>query len=265
MAQSVDTGTDKLIAEVEGAVGRIVFNIPERHNAITTDMFAALAVVVDAYEQDEEIRVVVISGAGGRAFASGADIGNLDSARGPSRNPSPDDARTGRGPAALGRLNKPLIAAVDGYCLGGGLLVALHADLLVATDRSQFGIPAARLGVGYPIEGVEQLVCRVGDANAARVLMTGDRFGADEAAAMGLAYKVVPADQLDREVDNLCSRLVANAPLTLRAVKLSIAAAAGRGDRQAALDAIADCWASEDFAEGRAAFSEHREPLFQGR
>ena len=252
MAQSVDTGTDKLIAEVEGAVGRIVFNNPERHNAITTDMFAALAVVVDAYEQDEEIRVVVISGAGGRAFASGADIGNLDSARGPSRNPSPDDSRTGRGPAALGRLNKPLIAAVDG-------------DLLVATDRSQFGIPAARLGVGYPIEGVEQLVCRVGDANAARVLMTGDRFSADEAAAMGLAYKVVPADQLDREVDNLCSRLVANAPLTLRAVKLSIAAAAGRGDRRAALDAIADCWASEDFAEGRAAFSEHREPRFQGR
>ena len=265
MAQTTETGTDKLIAEVEDAVGRIVFNNPERHNAITTDMFAALAAVVDAYEADPKIRVVVISGAGGRAFASGADIGNLDSARGPSRNPSPDDARTGRGPAALGRLTKPLVAAVDGYCLGGGLLVALHADLLVATDRSQFGIPAARLGVGYPIEGVEQLVCRVGDANTARILMTGDRVGADEAAAMGLAHKVVPADELDREVEQLCARLAANAPLTLRAVKLSIAAATGRGDRQAALDAIADCWASEDFAEGRAAFAEHRDPRFQGR
>ena len=265
MAKGVETGTDKLIAEVEGAVGRIVFNNPERHNAITTDMFAALAAVVDAYEQDEEIRVVVISGAGGRAFASGADIGNLDSARGPSRNPSPDDARTSRGPAALGRLTKPLIAAVDGYCLGGGLLVALHADFLVATERSQFGIPAARLGVGYPIEGVEQLVRRVGDANAARILMTGDRFSAEEAAALGLAFKVVPPDNLGPEVDSLCSRLVANAPLTLRAVKLSIAATAGRGDRQAALGAIADCWTSEDFAEGRAAFSEHREPRFRGR
>ncbi|MYH97045.1 MAG: enoyl-CoA hydratase [Acidimicrobiia bacterium] len=265
MVQAVETGTDKLIAEVEGAVGRIVFNNPERHNAITTDMFAALAAVVDAYEQDAKIRVVVVSGAGGRAFASGADIGNLDSARGPSRNPSPDDARTSRGPAALGRLTKPLIAAVDGYCLGGGLLVALHADLLVATDRSKFGIPAARLGVGYPIEGVEQLVGRVGDANAARILMTGDQVGAEEAASMGLAHKVVPADELDDEVEQLCSRLVANAPLTLRAVKLSIASAAGRGDRQTALDAIADCWASEDFAEGRAAFSEHREPRFRGR
>ncbi|MDE0614324.1 MAG: enoyl-CoA hydratase-related protein [bacterium] len=265
MVQTVETGTDKLIAEVEGAVGRIVFNNPERHNAITTDMFAALAAVVDAYEQDAKIRVVVVSGAGGRAFASGADIGNLDSARGPSRNPSPDDARTSRGPAALGRLTKPLIAAVDGYCLGGGLLVALHADLLVATDRSKFGIPAARLGVGYPIEGVEQLVGRVGDANAARILMTGDRVGAEEAASMGLAHKVVPDDELDDEVEQLCSRLVANAPLTLRAVKLSIASAAGRGDRQTALDAIADCWASEDFAEGRAAFSEHREPRFRGR
>ena len=233
MVQTVETGTDKLIAEVEGAVGRIVFNNPERHNAITTDMFAALAAVVDAYEQDAKIRVVVVSGAGGRAFASGADIGNLDSARGPSRNPSPDDARTSRGPAALGRLTKPLIAAVDGYCLGGGLLVALHADLLVATDRSKFGIPAARLGVGYPIEGVEQLVGRVGDANAARILMTGDQVGAEEAASMGLAHKVVPADELDDEVEQLCSRLVANAPLTLRAVKLSIASLrAGGIDRQ---------------------------------
>ena len=265
MAQSVDTGTDKLIAEVDGAIGRIVFNNPERHNAITTDMFAALAAVVDAYEQDPAIRVVVISGAGERAFASGADIGNLDSARGPSRNPSSDDARTGRGPAALGRLTKPLVAAVEGYCLGGGLLVALHADLLVATDTAQFGIPAARLGVGYPIDGVEQLVGRVGDANAALILMTGNRFGAEDARRMGLAHSVVPADQLDDAIDGLCARLVANAPLTLRAVKLSIAAAAGRGDRQSALDAIADCWASEDFAEGRAAFAEHRDPRFQGR
>ena len=265
MAKGVDTGTDKLIAEIEGAIGRIVFNNPERHNAITTDMFAALAAVVDAYEADPEIRVVVISGSGGRAFASGADIGNLDSAKGPSRNPPSADDRTSRGPAALGRLTKPLIAAVDGYCLGGGLLVALHADLLVATERSQFGIPAARLGVGYPIEGVEQLVGRVGDANAALILMTGNRFSAEIAASMGLAHKVVAAEELDHEVDQLCDRLEANAPLTLRAVKLSIAAAAGRGDRQAALDAIAVCWGSEDFAEGRTAFSEHREPRFLGR
>ena len=264
MAQSMDTGADKLIAEVEGAVGRIVFDNPERHNAITPDMFAALATVVDAYENDPAIRVVVITGRGGRAFASGADIGNLDSARGPSRTPSSADPQTSRGPAALGRLTKPLIAAVDGYCLGGGLLVALHADLLVATDRAQFGIPAARLGVGYPIEGVEQLVGRVGDANAALILMTGNRFNAEQARQMGLAHSVVPADQLDDEVERLCDRLVANAPLTLRAVKRSIAAAAGRGDRQAALDAIADCWASEDFAEGRAAFAEHREPRFRG-
>ncbi len=265
MAKRVETDTDKLIAEIEGAIGRIVFNNPERHNAITTDMFAALAAVVDAYEADPEVRVVVISGSGGRAFASGADIANLDSARGPGRNPPSADARTSRGPAALGRLTKPLIAAVDGYCLGGGLLVALHADLLVATERSQFGIPAARLGVGYPIEGVEQLVGRVGDANAALILMTGNRFSAEMASSMGLAHKVVPADDLDQEVDQLCDRIVANAPLTLRAVKLSIAAAAGRGDRQAALDAIADCWASKDFAEGRTAFAEHREPRFQGR
>ena len=265
MAKRVETDTDKLIAEIEGAIGRIVFNNPERHNAITTDMFAALATVVDAYEADPEVRVVVISGSGGRAFASGADIANLGSARGPSRNPPSADARTSRGPAALSRLTKPLIAAVDGYCLGGGLLVALHADLLVATERSQFGIPAARLGVGYPIEGVEQLVGRVGDANAALILMTGNRFSAEMASSMGLAHKVVPADDLDQEVDQLCDRIVANAPLTLRAVKLSIAAAAGRGDRQAALDAIADCWASNDFAEGRTAFAEHREPRFQGR
>ena len=265
MAQPVETGADKLIGETDGAIGRITFDNPERHNAITPDMFAALATVVDVFEHDPAIRVVVISGAGGRAFASGADIGNLDSARGPSRTPSSADARTSRGPAALGRLTKPLIAAVDGYCLGGGLLVALHADLLVATERSQFGIPAARLGVGYPIEGVEQLVGRVGDANAALILMTGNRFSAEEAQRMGLAHAVVPADQLDDEVHRLCARLVANAPLTLRAVKLSIAAAAGRGDRQTALDAIADCWASEDFAEGRAAFAEHREPRFQGR
>lgn len=265
MAQQVETGIDKLIAEIEGAVGRIVFNNPERHNAITSDMFAALAAVVDVYEQDPAVRVVVISGSGGRAFASGADIGSIDASRGPGRNPEPAAPNTSRGPAALGRLTKPLIAAVDGYCLGGGLLVALHADLLVATDRAQFGIPAARLGVGYPIEGVEQLVARVGEAGAALMLMTGGRFGAADALKMGLASSVVPPDQLDDEVVQLCSRLVSNAPLTLRAVKLSIAAAGGRGDRQPALDAIADCWASEDFSEGRAAFADHREPRFQGR
>ncbi|WP_419925881.1 enoyl-CoA hydratase-related protein [Candidatus Poriferisocius sp.] len=264
MAQQVETGADKLIGEIDGAVGRIVFDNPERRNAITPEMFAALGAVVDAYEQDPAIRVVVISGAGGRAFASGADIANLDSSRGPNRHPSPADARTGRGPAALGRLTKPLIAAVDGYCLGGGLMVALHADLLVATDRAQFGIPAARLGVGYPIEGVEQLVGRVGAANAALILMTGDRFSAEDALRMGLAHSVVPADQLGGEVDRLCARLVANAPLALRSAKLSIAAATGRGERQAAMEAIADCWASEDFAEGRVAFAEHREPRFRG-
>ena len=254
MAQTVESGTDKLIAEVEGSIGRIVFNNPERHNAITPDMFAALASVVDTYEQDPGIRVVVISGAGGRAFSSGADIGRLDSARGPSRTQPSIDARPSRGPDALGLLTKPLVAAVNGLCLGGGLLVALHADFLLATDRSNFGIPAARLGVGYPIQGVEQLVGRVGDAQAARILMTGKRLSADEAAAIGLAHKVVPAEELDGEVWQLCTRLAMNAPLTLRAVKLSIAAAAGRGDRQAALDAIADCWSSEDFAEGTGRF-----------
>jgi enoyl-CoA hydratase/carnithine racemase len=239
----VDTGSEHLRASVADGVGTIVFDNPEKHNALTADMFAGLARVCEAFTTDPDVRAVVLRGAGERAFVSGADIGQLD-------------------------LPMPVVALIHGYCIGGGVMVALAADIRVCADDAQFAIPAAKLGVGYPHEATAQLVALVGPGLAAEILFAGRRFDAGEAARIGLVNRAVPKAALDGAVAALAKEIAANAPLSHVAHKRSIRAATSALVDAAGPDvddAITAAWRSTDFGEGARAFFERRAPEFQGR
>jgi len=217
-------------------------------------MFDAFGEAADKFAADDDVRVIVLRGAGPKAFASGADISGLESQR----------SAAGDGLDRLSAQPKPVIAMIHGYCIGGGLMTALHADLRIAADDATFAIPAAKLGVGYPLDAAERLVAVVGPGAAAEILLTGDRFGVDRAATIGLVQRVVPPNELETEVRSIASTIAAGAPLTHAASRASISAATG-GDRDAAVEAIRTCWQSDDFAEGRAAFAARRSAEFTGR
>jgi enoyl-CoA hydratase len=237
----------------EGSVGWIVIDHPERRNALTGDMFRALATGLEELDADPSVRVIVMRGEGTRAFASGADIGDLGRAAGTSPG----------GP--LVAADKPIVAMIHGACMGGGLLVALGADIRVCADDARFGIPAVRLGVAYPFDGVRQLVAAVGPSAAGEILLTGSTFGAGDALRWGLVSRVVPADWLGAAVADMASTIASGAPLSVRAATESIRAATSGSGADAADTAIRACWGSEDFAEGRRAFAEKRPPVFRGR
>ena len=272
----MDTGSELLRASVADGVGTIVFDNPDKHNALTADMFVAVSRVCAAFAADPEVRVVVLRGAGDRAFVSGADIGQLD--RGDLRHPATgptggngSGARDSAGRAGLGGLfdlDKPVIALIHGYCIGGGVMVALAADVRVCADDAQFGIPAAKLGVGYPHEATARLVALVGPGQTAEILFAARRIDAAEAARIGLVNRVVPKAELDAWVGQFAAEVAANAPLShvahkrsIRAVTAVLADAAGPDVD----DAIASAWRSDDFSEGARAFFERRSPEFRGR
>lgn len=261
----MDTGCDQLHATVDDdGIGVIVFDNPAKHNAMTGDMLAALARVRQAFAADPGVRVVVVTGAGDRAFISGADIAQLGS--GQIDTPPPSGSTTPsptRGALAIG---KPVVAMIRGYCLGGGVMIALGADIRICSEDASFGIPAAKLGVGYPYEATSTLVALVGPGQAAEILFTGRRIDAREAERIGLVNRVVGADALEDAVFTMAREIARNAPLSHVAHQRSIhAAVSGRDDEQAAVDeAIQAAWASDDFREGAAAFMERRDPRFRG-
>jgi enoyl-CoA hydratase/carnithine racemase len=255
------TGPGVLVGQ-EAGIGWIVFDNAERHNALTPEMVNGMASAVDQLAADESVAVVVMRGAGTRAFMSGADIGRLGAW-------VPDDGSAARTPwAALRSLEKPLVAMIHGWCLGGGVHVALCADIRIAADDAEFGIPAAKLGAGYPYDAIQSLVHLVGPAVAAEILYVGERLGARDARRVGLVNRVVPKDELEATVLAVASTIAANAPLTIRAAKAAIRTAAGEpGGRDAGWceRLAAGCMTSEDFTEGRRAFAEKRAPRFAGR
>jgi enoyl-CoA hydratase len=261
------TGTGKLLVDVAGAVAVVTINNPGKRNALSTEIRAALPGLLQALQADGDVRAVILTGAGDKAFASGADISEFGERRtSPAARAEYDrDQETIYG--ALAGLDKPVIAMIRGYCLGQGLLTAVRADIRIASDDSQFGIPAARLGLGPRFTSVALLVDLVGPAWASEILCSARRFSAAEALQMGLVNRVVPAADLRDEVMSLARGIAQNAPLTVAAAKAAIREAGRPPDRRdlARVEAMTEaCFRSDDYREGQRAFAEKRPPAFTG-
>lgn len=267
-ASKLDLATDKMLAYVEDGVGWMVYNNPARHNAQSFEMVQAVPPILAAFEADPAVSAIVVTGAGERAFVSGADISEFGERRTSPEARAEYDAASAAAGRAWDEVDKPVIAMIRGYCIGGGLMIAMKADLRLAAEGSQFGVPAARLGLGYGFSGVEQLMALVGPAWTAEILFSARRLSAEEALRIGLVNRVVPAAELETQVKELAAMIAANAPLTLRAVKAAIREArrepASR-DLRRVEELVEACFRSEDYLEGQRAFMERRPPRFTGR
>jgi enoyl-CoA hydratase len=256
----------KLLAGRVGNVGVVLLNQPEKRNALSLEMWDGLVDALDAFAADDEVRVVVHAGAGGQAFTAGADISQFASRRDGAEANREYNRITGRGRDTLAAFPKPSIACIQGWCLGGGLNFAMHADLRIAAADAVFGIPAARMGLAYGIEPMEKLVALVGPARARLMLYTARRFTAAEAATMGLV-ELVAQDDVVRESLALAATIADNAPLAIQAAKFAIAQVLKEPSARdtAGMDEITRrCMDSADYREGRTAFTEKRKPRFTG-
>jgi len=264
-----EAATDQpgLRLERDGDIGFIIASNPARMNAFTASMWEAVPRLIAAAEADEAIRVIVLRGEGTRAFSAGADISEFDSARTGGATHAYDELNDAAF-RALSGCSKPLLAMIHGFCLGGGLAIALCADIRIADEAAQFAIPAAKLGLGYNARWVRPLLAAVRPAHAKELMFTGRRFQVAEALHMGLVNTVVTTAELEEKTRALAGEIAANAPLTVRAAKRTIDELTRNPQTPdiAAMDAaVAACFDSEDYAEGRLAFKEKRKPQFKGR
>ena len=260
--------TDKMIAEKDGPIGWITFNNPERRNAVSMAMWEALADIVRDYDNDKAIRVIVLKGAGDLAFVSGADISEFEEKRSSPETTRIYNQASGHATRALKHVGKPTIAMIRGFCIGGGVSVALSCDMRIAAEGAKFGVPAAKLGLGYEAEGVRKLMDVVGPAFAKEIFFTARQFTAQEAVAMGLVNRLVPDAQLETYVRDCAGTIAANAPLTVASIKTIVdEVLKDESERDMALcqQVVDRCFDSEDYVEGRSAFMAKRKPMFTGR
>jgi enoyl-CoA hydratase len=261
------TKTDKMLSKKEGNVGYVIFNNPERHNAVSLDMWERTAEILEGFRNDNDVRVVVITGAGGKSFVSGADISRFESERSTLDAQKVYNQKVSAANESIYEFPKPTIAMIKGYCIGGGLGLAVCCDLRICSDNSKFGIPAAKLGLGYGYVGVKRLSDVVGPSFAKEIFFTARQFDAEEARVMGLVNRVVPADKLESYVQEYAATIGGNAPLTVKTAKF-VANETVRDESKRNLaraqEMVDACFASNDFIEGRRAFMEKRKPQFTG-
>ena len=259
--------TEKMLSRVKDGVGYITFNNPEKHNAVSIEMWDALEQILDGFRSSQDIRVIVLSGAGGKAFVSGADISKFDKERSSKEAVLSYNKRTQKVYENLETFPKPTIAMIDGYCIGGGLNLAVCCDIRICSEKSKFAMPAAKLSLGYPFSSIKRLFDVMGPGMAKHFMFTAEKISASEALACGLVQKLVSEDNIDSYVKDYALNIANNAPLTIKAMKQIVIEISKNSDERDLLlcEKLASaCFDSEDYKEGRKAFMEKRKPNFQG-
>lgn len=261
-------GSDRMRLSIEGPVARIIFEHEARRNAMSIDMWQAIPRMLDQIEADQTIRVIVLSGAGEEAFVAGADISEFETHRATPQAVMAYEEFVDGATDRLAHTLIPTIAMIRGYCIGGGMAIALSCDMRIATPQSMFAIPAAKLGLGYRHGGIRTLMNLVGPGFAREIFFTARQFTGAEALNMGLINMLSSNEDISGKVSELCAMIVSNAPLTIRAAKqamLDIAKPSDEFDAMLSEQMVQACFASDDYKEGRKAFMEKRKPEFHGR
>jgi enoyl-CoA hydratase/carnithine racemase len=259
--------TDKMLARKEGRAGYLIFNNPERHNAVSLDMWDAVRRILEDFAKDDEVRVVVVTGAGGKSFVSGADISRFGDERANEEAILHYNSIVEGASTALYGFPKPTIAMIRGYCIGGGVGVAVCCDMRICTDVSKFAIPAAKLGLGYGYPGIKRLTDLVGPAFAKEIFFTARQFDSNEARSMGLVNRVVKDSEIEALVKDYAETISGNAPLTVNAVKYIVGEVCkdeSKRNTARCAELVTECYRSRDYTEGRQAFMEKRKPVFTG-
>ena len=259
--------TEKMLSHKEGKVAIMTFNNPEKHNAVSFDMWEAAERILDDFVQDPSVRVIILTGAGGKAFVSGADISKFESERAGEDAVKSYNALVDRVYTRIYRMPKPTIAMIRGFCIGGGLNLAVCCDMRFATEKSKFALPAAKLGLGYGYNGLRRYIETIGPVATKEIFFTARQFSSEEAFRLHLVNQVVADDKLEETVMATANMIADNAPLTIATLKQSsIEILKDPADQDIALceRMVASCFASADYREGRKAFMEKRKPEFTG-